>query len=151
MLQPGPQELGKGVLRYDPDLHAHLWTYITVEGQIYTNNPELVDWDDGIDEWKEEIMGQWPFGNPPSEDQRILKEALDCLDYLDSHLEYEEWVMDQVEAAQEAQDDADDDDDDDDVLESEDEGYNSNGEETGGFDPDEWIFGLAPMLRNIHL
>ena len=86
MLQPGPQELERGILKYDPDLHVHLWTYVTVEGQIYTNNPELVDWDSGIDEWKEEVMGQWPFGNPPSEDQRILREALDCLDFLDSHL-----------------------------------------------------------------
>ena len=62
MLQPGPQELERGILKYDPDLHAHLWTYVTIEGQVYTNNPELVDWDSGVDEWKEEVMGQWPFG-----------------------------------------------------------------------------------------
>ena len=82
-----------------------------------------------------------------------MREALDCLDFLDSHLEYEEWVMEQVEAAQDVQDDQDDDDDDDDdvYIESEDEGYNSDGEEAGGFDIDDWIFGLAPMLRNIHL
>ena len=66
---------------------------MTVEDQTYTNDPELVDWDAGIDEWKEEVMGQWPFGNPRPEDQRILGEALDCLDFLDSHLEYEEWVI----------------------------------------------------------
>ena len=115
-----------------------------VEGQVYTNNPELVDWDSGVDEWKEEDMGQWPFGNPQPEDQRIMREALDCLDFLDSHLEYEEWVMEQVEAAQ-------DDEDDDVDVESEDEGYNSNDEEAGGVDIDDWIFGLAPMLMNIHL
>ena len=73
MLQPGPQELERGVLKYDPGLHAHLWTYVMVEGKVYTNNPELVDWDSGVDEWKEEVMGQWPFGNPQPEDQRIMR------------------------------------------------------------------------------
>ena len=84
MLQPGPQELQRGVLKYDLVLHAHLWSYVTVEGQVYTNSPELVDWDLSVDEWKEEMMGQWPFGNPQPEDQRIMREALDCLDFPDS-------------------------------------------------------------------
>ena len=88
---------------------------------MYSNNPELVDWDQGVDEWNESVMGQWPFGAPLSEEQRVTQEALDCLDYLDSYLEYEEWVMEQIEA----QDDDGDDDDDD---ESEDEGYNSDDE-----------------------
>ena len=113
---------------------------------MYTNIPELVEWDLSVDEWKEEIMGQWPFGNPQPEDQRIMKEALDCLDFLDSYLEYEEWVMEQIEAAQEAQND-DDDDDDDDV----DEGYNSDDEGVGENDIGDWVFGLACMLMNIHL
>ena len=73
VLQPGPQELQRGVLKYDPGLHAHLWSYVTVEGQVYTKIPELVDWDLSVDEWKEEVMGQWPFGNPQPEDQRIMR------------------------------------------------------------------------------
>ena len=40
--------------------------------------------------------------------------------------------------------------DDDDDVESEDEGYNSDDEEVSENDID-WIFGLAPMLMNIHL
>ena len=35
MLQPGPQELQRGVLKFDPVLHAHLWSYVTVDGQVY--------------------------------------------------------------------------------------------------------------------
>ena len=82
--------------------------------------------------------------NPPSENQRITQEALDCLDYLDSYLEYEEWVMEQIEAQ-----DAENDDDDDD--ESEDEGYNSDVEGVDENDIDDRVFGLAPMLMNIYL
>ena len=75
----------------------------------------------------------------------VTQETLDCLDYLDSYLEYEEWVMEQIEA----QDDDGGDDDDD--IESEDEGYNSDDEGDDGNDIDDWVFGLAPMLMNIYL
>ena len=107
--------------------------------QEYSNNPELIDWDANVDEWKEDVMGQWPFGNPSSENHRVTQEALDCLGYLDSYLEYEEWVMEQIEAQ------------DDDDIESEEEGYNSDDEGVDENDIDDWVFGLAPMLMNIHL
>ena len=149
MLHPGPQELQRGVVQFVPELHSHLWSYITVNGQVYFNNPELVDWDQGVDEWKESVMGQWPFGTPPSEEQRVTQEALDCSDYLDTCLEFEEWVMEQIEAQDDNNDD--DHDHDDDVVESEDEGYNSDDEGDDGNDIDDWVFGLAPMLINIYL
>ena len=69
MLHPGPQELQRGVVQFVPGLHAHLWSYITVDGQVYSNKPELIDWDANAGEWKEDVVGQWPFGNPPSENQ----------------------------------------------------------------------------------
>ena len=115
---------------------------VTVDGQVYSNNPELVDWGQGVDEWKESVMGQWPFRAPPSEEQRVTQEALDCLDCLDSYLEYEEWVIEQVEAQN---------DDDDGDVESEDEGYTSEDEGAEGDDLDDWVFVLAPMLMNIYL
>ena len=74
-----------------------------------------------MDEWDDSVMGQWPFGNPLPEEQRILREMIDCLDLLDSLLVFEEWVMYQVEAAQDAQDD-------DINVESEDEDYSSDEE-----------------------
>ena len=104
----------------------------------------MVDWDQGVDEWKESVLGQWPFGAPPSEEHRVTQEALDCLDCLDSYLEYEEWVMERVEAQN-------DDDDDDGDVESEDEGYTSEDEGADEDDLDDWVFGLAPVLMNIYL
>ena len=82
-------------------------------------------------------MGHWPFGKPLSEEELLQKEVMDCLDNLDSVLDFEEWVMDQEKAA------LDDDDDDDD------EGYIT--EEESDSEEDNINFGLAPMLMHIEL
>ena len=95
MIQPSVQELEDGIIQYVPELHAHLWDYILCNGQFYSNHPDLVDWDQGVEEWKESIMGQWPFGTQLSIDQKLINEALDCLDSLDSYLQFKEWEMDQ--------------------------------------------------------
>ena len=142
MLSPSSQELERGIIQYIPELHAHLWSYIMVDGQLYSIHPDLIDWDQGVEEWKEDIMGQWPFGTQPTVDQMLLEEALDCLGLLDSYLEFEEWEMDQIEAQEK------DDDDDVDIV-SEDEGYDSDGEDED--DIDNWDFGIAPALWHIQL
>ena len=99
-------------------------------GQLYSIHPDLIDWDQGVEEWKEDIMGQWPFGIQPTADQRLLEEALKCLD---SYLQFEEWEMDQIGAQEEDDDDDDDDDDDVDIV-SEDEGYDSEDDDEGDID-----------------
>ena len=143
-IQPSVQELENGIIQYVPELHAHLWDYILCNGQLYSNHPDLVDWDQGVEEWKESIMGQWPFGTQLSTDQKLINEALDYLDSLDSFLQFEEWKMDQIEAQEEA-----DDDDDDVDLVSKDEGYDT--EDDDDIDMDQWNFGSAPMLWYIQL
>ena len=145
MLQPSVQELESGIIQYVPELHAHLWNYILVNGQLYSNHPDLIDWDQGVEEWKEHIMGQWAFGTQLSADQKLIKEALDCLDSLDSYLQFEELEMDQIETQEQ-----DDDDDDDDVdIVSEDEGYDT--EDDYEYDVDLWNFGTGPVLWHIQL
>ena len=143
MLQPSVQELESGIIQYVPELHAHFWNYILVNGQLYSNHPDMIDWDQGVEEWKEDIMGQWPFGTQPSADEKLINETLDCLDSLDSYLQFEEWKMDQIEAQEE-----DDDDNDVDVV-SEDEGYDT--EDYDENDVDLWDFGIAPVLWHIQL
>ena len=147
MIQPSVQELENGIIQYVPELHAHLWDYILCNGQLYSHHPDLVDWDQGVEEWKESIMGQWPFGTQLSTDQKLINEALDYLDSLDSYLQFEEWEMDHIEAQEEADDDDDDDNDVD--LVSEDEGYDT--EDDDDIDVDQWNFGIAPMLWHIQL
>ena len=89
-------------------------------------------------------MGQWPFGIQLTADQRLLEEAQNCLDLLDSYLQFEEWEMDQIEA----QEENDDDDNDVDIV-SEDEGYDSENDDEN--DIDQWDFGIAPVLWHIQL
>ena len=144
MLSPSSQELERGIIQYVPEHHAHLWNYILVDGQLYSIHPDLIDWDQGVEEWKEDIMGQWPFGIQFTADQKLLEEALNCLDFLDSYLQFEEWEMDQIEA----QEENDDDDNDVDIV-SEDEGYDSEDDDEG--DIDQWDFGIAPVLWHIQL
>ena len=116
-----------------------------VDGQLYSIHPDLIDWDQRVEEWKEDIMGQWPFGIQPTVDQRLLEEALNCLDFLDSYLQFEEWEMDQIEAQEEEEEEEDDDDDVD--IVSENEGYDSDDED----DIDHRDFGIAPLLWHIQL
>ena len=145
MIQPSVKELESGIIQYVPELHAHLWDYILCNGQLYSNHPDLVDWDQGVEEWKESTMDQWPFGTQLSTDQKLINEALDYLDSLDSYLQFEKWEMEQIE---EADDDGDDDDNDVDVV-SEDEGYDT--EDDNDDEVDQWNFGIAPMLWHIQL
>ena len=141
MLQPSVQELENEIIQYVPELHAHLWNCILVNGQLYSNHPDLIDWDQGVEEWKEDIMGQWPFGTQLSVDQKLINEALDCLDSLDSYLQFEEWEMDQIEAQEEDDNDVD--------VVSEDEGYDTEDDDEN--DVDQWNFGIVPVLWHIQL
>ena len=137
-LQSSTEELEAGMIAYDPVQHAHLWDYVTVDSVTYTNQPDLVDWDSDINEMNPVLMGQWPFGNPLPELELLQREVLDCLDRLEFDLDFEEWVMNQEEAALDDSDDDLEDDDDDDVDdESEDEGYITD-EESNSEDDNEW-------------
>ena len=43
MLKSGPDDLQRGIIKFVPELHAHLWKLITVDGQTYANDPALID------------------------------------------------------------------------------------------------------------
>ena len=93
---------------------------------------------------EEEYYGPVAIGTQPSIEQKLINEALDCLDSLVSYLQFEEWEMDQIEAQEEA-----DDEDDHVDLVSEDEGYDT--EDDDDFEVDQWNFEIAPMLWHIQL
>ena len=139
-LEASLSDLEQGIMAYDPVEHSHLWAYITIGFTTYTNQLDLVDWDNGIEEWNTMSMGHWPFGKPLSEEELLQNEVMDCLNNLHSVLDFEEWVMDQEEAAL---------DDGDESSESDDEGYIT--EEESDSEEDNINSGLAPMLMHIEL
>ena len=69
MLQPSVQELESGIIQYVPELHAHLWDYILYNGQLYSNHPDLVDWDQGVEEWGRRAL--WASGHLALNSQQI--------------------------------------------------------------------------------
>ena len=89
--------------------HSHLWAYITTGSTTYTNQLDLVDWKNRIEEWNTMSMEHWPFGKPLTEEELLQNKVMDCLDNLDSVLDFEEWVMDQEETTLDEDDDDNDD------------------------------------------
>ena len=47
-LASGPQDLLEGIIPYVPELHGHLWTYVTLHGVTYTNQSNMEHWDKHI-------------------------------------------------------------------------------------------------------
>ena len=48
MLRPSDEERARGVIPYDPEIHS--WIYLKFEGQLYTRDPTLMDWDSGVED-----------------------------------------------------------------------------------------------------
>ena len=126
MLHPTEEDMQRGVWEYSPEADGGRWHYIVVEGVTYAVNGCFLDWESDIEEWCQEEMGQWPFGNRLSEEEVFDREVEDVLFSLES-------------------------DNDSDVdVSSEDEGYNTSPEVD--FDVfDFWALGLNSFLWRIDL
>ena len=147
MVQRSLQDIQNGVILFDPSQHAQLWAYVTIDGNTFTNQPDLVDWDLSIMEWDEHSMGIWPFGTLIPEEVKELRGVLASLEELDSFLEDELIIMDQEEVVAQVDDVEDDDDSDDE--ESGNEGYITDEDHDNDHEDDHINFGLAPMLMHI--
>ena len=135
----------RGIWEYNAEADGGRWHYIIVEGITYAINGCYIDWDGDVQEWSQNEMGQWPFGNRLTEEEVLIREVEDVLFSLECYLEADlEW-MDSLD------DDAESDDDDsDDDPTTEDEGYNTSPEVD--FDQyDYWALGLNSFLWRIDL
>ena len=137
MLHPTEEEMQRGVWEYNAEADEGRWHYIVVEGVTYAINGCYLDWEGDIEEWSQDEMGQWPFGNRLTEEEVFNREVEDVLFSLESYLEAElEW-MDMME---DEENEESDDDSNVDVV-SEDEGYDTSPEVD--FDLfDFWALGL---------
>ena len=144
-LHPTEEEMQRGIWEYNAEADGGRWHYIIVEGITYAINGCYIDWDGDVQEWSQNEMGQWPFGNRLTEEEVLIREVEDVLFSLECYLEADlEW-MDSLD------DDAESDDDDsDDDPTTEDEGYNTSPEVD--FDQyDYWALGLNSFLWRIDL
>ena len=148
MLHPTSEDRQRGVWEYNKEADGHRWHYIMVEGVTYAMNGCYLDWEGDMEEWCQEQMGQWPFGNKLSEEELFNREIEDVLFGLDSYLEAElEW-LDQIE--NEENEESDESDESDSDVVSEDEGYETTPEID--FDQfDYWALGLNSHLWRIDL
>ena len=147
-LHPTKEEIQRGIWEYNSEADGARWHYVVLEGITYAMNGFYVDWDQEVEEWNPNEMGQWPFGIRLSEEELFLREVDDVLFLLECFLEAElEWMdgMDDEENAE--SDDAYDSDDD---FTTEDEGYSTSPEVD--FDKyDYWALGLNSFLWRISL
>ena len=147
MLHPTDADRQKEIWEYNEEADGHRWHYIIVNEVTYAL-PCYLDWEEEMEEWCQETMGQWPFGNRLSEEELFMKEVDDVLFGLECHLEAELDWMDQMENEEDELDDIDDDSDYDDM--SEDEGYSTSPEVD--FDQfDYWALGLNSHIWRIEL
>ena len=107
-LHPSEEELQRGIWEYNSEADGHRWNFVIIEGTTYAINGCFIDWEEEeVKEWDIRLMGQWPFGNRPTEEEEFEKEVEDVLLGLDYYLEGElEW-MERMDKEMEAESESD--------------------------------------------
>ena len=54
----------RGIILYDPNIHQHIFDYMTIGEVTYTRHIMLENWDENVEIWDPWTMGMWPFGTP---------------------------------------------------------------------------------------
>ena len=84
---------------YDPNIHLHVFDYVTVGEITYTRCIMLEDWDENIVLWDPWSMGMQPFGTPLTPEFEVwsvmekMKDEVDLM-LLDEE-EEEDWNFDE--------------------------------------------------------
>ena len=109
-LHPTEEEMQRGIWEYNAEADGGRWHYIIVEGITYAINGCYIDWDGDVQEWSQNEMGQWLFGNRLTEEEVLIREVEDVLFSLECYLEADlEWMDSLDDDAESDDDDSDDD------------------------------------------
>ena len=73
------EEMQRGIWEYNAEADGGRWHYIIDEGITYAINGCYLDWEGDIQEWSQNEMGQWPFGNRLTEEKVFNREVEDVL------------------------------------------------------------------------
>ena len=61
---PALHDPSRDIILYDPNIHLHVFDYVTIGEVTYTRCIMLEDWDEDTVLWDPWTMGMWPFGTP---------------------------------------------------------------------------------------
>ena len=61
---PALHDPSRDIILYDPNIHLHVFDYVTIGEITYTRCIMLEDWDENTVLWDPWTMGMWPFGTP---------------------------------------------------------------------------------------
>ena len=61
---PALHDPSRDIILYDPNIHLHVFDYVTIGEITYPRCIMLEDWDEDTMLWDPWTMGMWPFGTP---------------------------------------------------------------------------------------
>ena len=61
---PALHDPSRDIILYDPNIHLHVFDYVTIGEITCTRCIMLEDWDENAVLWDPQSMGMWPFGTP---------------------------------------------------------------------------------------
>ena len=61
---PALHDPSRGIILYDPNIHQHIFDYVTIGEVTYTRHIMLENWDENVEICNPWTMGMWPFGTP---------------------------------------------------------------------------------------
>ena len=61
---PALHDPSRDIILYDPNIHLHVFDYVTIGEITYTRCIMLEDWDENTVLWDPWTMGMWSFGTP---------------------------------------------------------------------------------------
>ena len=96
---PALHDPSRDIIIYDPNIHLHVFDYVTIGEITYTRCIMLEDWDENTVLWDPLSMGMWPFGTPLTPEFEVwsviekMKDEVELI--LMDEEEEEDWNLDE--------------------------------------------------------
>ena len=93
---PALHDPSRDIILYDPNIHLHVFDYVTIGEITYTRSIMLEDWDQNTVLWDPWSMGMWPFGTPLTpefEVWSVMEKMKDELELILMDEEEEDWNL----------------------------------------------------------
>ena len=109
---PALHDPSRGIILYDPNIHQHVFYYVTIGEVTYTRYIMLENWDENIEMCDPWTIGMWPFGTPLTLEFKVWHVMEEIKDELELMLlgeeEEEGWNFDDSDGESDGDDDMSD-------------------------------------------